>query len=89
MLQTYSIKVTGKVQGVFYRQSARQLALSLGLVGYARNEPDGSVRIEVEGDSAALDRFVTWCRVGPPGAQVDRVDVAEGAAQGYAGFRTM
>lgn len=84
-----TIRVYGRVQGVYYRQGAKQQAISLGLVGYARNEPDGSVRIEVEGEAAALDRFVAWCRVGPSGARVDRVDVVEGIAHGYAGFRTM
>ena len=84
-----AIRVYGRVQGVFFRQSAKQRALASGLVGYARNEPDGSVQIEVEGETVALDRFTTWCRVGSPAWRVDRVDIVEGAVPGYEGFTTM
>jgi acylphosphatase len=83
-----TIHVFGRVQGVFYRQSAKQQAMNLGLVGYARNEPDGSVQIEVEGEKAAIERFVAWCRVGPPAARVERVESAEDKVIGYKGFET-
>jgi acylphosphatase len=83
-----SIRVHGRVQGVYYRQSARDQALRLGLTGFARNEPDGTVQIEVEGDAGAIDRFVTWCEVGPPAARVARVEVSCGEVVGYLGFET-
>ena len=81
-----AIRVDGRVQGVGFRASARREATRLGLAGFARNEADGSVAIEVEGDEAALEAFVAWCRVGPPGARVDRVEVAAGNLVGHRGF---
>lgn len=84
-----TVRVVGHVQGVFYRQSTKRQALQLGLVGYARNEHDGSVLIEVEGELAAIERLVSWCRIGPPAAQVDRIDIEMGNVIGYQGFTTM
>ena len=81
-----TIRVVGQVQGVYFRASARREARRLNLTGYARNEPGGSVLIEVEGDEPALDRFVAWCHQGPPGARVERVDVRAGAPVGYRDF---
>jgi len=83
-----SIRVHGLVQGVFFRASAREEAIRLGLAGFARNEPDGSVLIEVEGEEDALDAFVAWCRRGPPRARVERVDVSAGEIRGATGFTT-
>ncbi len=81
-----AIRVYGRVQGVGFRASARGEATRLGLAGFARNEADGSVAIEVEGDEAALEAFVAWCRVGPLGAQVDRIEVESGGRVGRVGF---
>jgi acylphosphatase len=83
-----SFRVHGRVQGVYYRQTAKDQALRLGLTGFARNEPDGTVHIEVEGDAAAIDRFVKWCEVGPPAARVERVETTSGEIVGYSGFET-
>ncbi len=83
-----SIRVFGKVQGVYFRRSAREEARRLGLVGFARNEADGSVYLEVEGDESALVRFAAWCETGPRGARVDRVEVREGVPVGFADFVT-
>jgi acylphosphatase len=82
----YAIRVSGRVQGVFFRASARIEAMRLGLCGFARNEPDGSVYAEAEGERAALDRFVEWCGRGPSHARVESVEVKEGTLQGFAGF---
>jgi acylphosphatase len=68
------IVVRGRVQGVWYRGSARDEARRLGLVGWARNRADGSVEILAQGEARALDRFVEWCREGPPLARVRSVD---------------
>ena len=81
-----AIRVHGRVQGVSFRAAARAEARRLGLAGFARNEPDGSVAIEVEGDEAALAAFVAWCRVGPPAARVERVEVVAAAPKGHDGF---
>lgn len=80
------VRVHGLVQGVFFRESCRREAARLGVSGWVRNEPDGSVAAEFEGD--AVDDLVAWCRSGPRGADVDRVEVTEVEPTGEAGFRT-
>jgi acylphosphatase len=82
----YRIRVTGRVQGVWFRASAEREAARLGLHGYARNESDGSVTVEAEGPASAVDAMVAWCRVGPPRAEVASVAVAELAPTGGRGF---
>lgn len=81
-----SIRVTGRVQGVFFRASARDVALQLGLRGFVRNEPDGSVYIEAEGAEQPLARFLEWCRQGPPGAVVTNVEANEGPIRNLSKF---
>lgn len=66
--------VKGRVQGVWYRGSARAEARALGLSGWARNRADGSVEIVVQGPPGKIERFVQWCRRGPAGARVASVD---------------
>ena len=83
----YNITVTGRVQGVFYRASARKEAARLGLSGFVSNREDGSVYAEAEGDTEGLDRFVAWCRRGPPHARVDEVRISPGPERGFRGFR--
>jgi acylphosphatase len=68
-------QVTGRVQGVMFRDSCRREAERLGVVGWVRNEPDGSVVLEAEGAQADVDALVAWCRTGPPGARVTDVSV--------------
>lgn len=66
--------VSGKVQGVWFRASARDQALVLGLRGSARNLADGSVDILAVGDAAAIDTLAAWLRQGPPLALVDELE---------------
>ncbi len=87
MLLHKGIRVTGRVQGVYYRASARAEAERLGLCGFVRNEPDGSVYAEAEGDSEPLDRFIAWCRRGPEYALVAGVEAVTGDWKGYRGFK--
>jgi acylphosphatase len=82
----FKIRVRGKVQGVFFRSSAHNEAVALGLRGFVRNEPDGSVYIEAEGDQHALARFVEWCKKGPPRSRVEHVEVVEGQVHHYEKF---
>jgi acylphosphatase len=82
-----TIRVHALVQGVYFRASAQEEARTLGLTGYARNEPDGSVFLDVEGDEQAVEQFLAWCRHGPPGARVDRVESKSSVPVGYASFR--
>jgi acylphosphatase len=70
-------RISGSVQGVFFRASTRRQAESLGLTGYAVNLPDGRVEIAASGAAAALDRLHDWLQHGPPAARVDQVEVFE------------
>ncbi len=81
-----NIMVTGSVQGVFFRATAKEMAGSLGLTGFVRNEKDGSVYIEAEGDQQELDRFVAWCRKGPPGAVVTNVEIVDDTVRDFSSF---
>lgn len=76
--------VEGRVQGVFFRASAREQANALGLRGYARNLPDGRVEVLAVGDVQALERLSEWLKHGPPHARVERVERIE-AGDGEAG----
>jgi acylphosphatase len=73
MKRCLSILVTGKVQGVFYRASARDKANELGLTGFAQNREDSCVYIEAEGSEEGLQEFEKWCWQGPPRARVEQV----------------
>ena len=82
------ILVSGRVQGVWFRASARERALALGVDGEARNLADGRVEIHAEGSPEAIDSFLAWCGVGPAGARVDSVAVEDQEpVAGPAGFR--
>lgn len=72
------IKVTGRVQGVFYRAHAEEKARQLKLTGYAKNLPDGSVEILIQGSEEEIKKFINWCQDGSPSATVDRVKVQWG-----------
>jgi acylphosphatase len=80
------IVVTGRVQGVFFRDATRRRAGELGVTGSARNRADGSVEVVAEGDAEAVDALVAFCREGPPAARVDSVDVTEIPPEGRSGF---
>ena len=67
--------VSGHVQGVFYRASAQRQANALSVKGWARNLYDGRVEAVFEGEQAAVERMLAWCRAGPPNAYVTDVDV--------------
>jgi acylphosphatase len=72
-----AVRVEGRVQGVFFRESARQTAQGLGLSGWVRNLPDGAVAAEAEGDEVPLQAFVRWCHKRPPAARVTAVQTSE------------
>ena len=79
-------RITGIVQGVEYRATAQREARQRGLTGWVRNEPDGTVLIDVEGDPAAVDAFLTWCAEGPPSARVATVETTVADPVGYKEF---
>jgi len=80
--------ISGKVQGVFYRASARDQALALGLIGYAKNLPDGRVEVIASGSGSALEALERWLWHGPPAARVEAVIREDCAAPAVHGFLT-
>jgi acylphosphatase len=87
MAKHIKVRITGRVQGVFFRENTRELAVRQSIGGFVRNERDGSVYIEAEGDSADLKVFTDYLHEGPPMARVDNVEITEGELKEYAGFR--
>lgn len=67
--------VSGEVQGVFFRRTAKLEAEKLGLVGWVRNRSDGGVEAVAQGPKNKVDAFIKWCRHGPPFAEVEKVEV--------------
>jgi|ERR1043165_9718883 acylphosphatase len=82
----FNIRVYGSVQGVFFRASARTHADALDISGLARNESDGSVYIEAEGEESNLKQFVEWCGRGPERAVVTKVEVQEAPLKNFPSF---
>lgn len=80
------VRLSGRVQGVFFRASCAERADDLGLEGWIRNVPGGGVEAVFEGTESAVAQMVSWCREGPPLARVDRIDVVDEAPAGEAGF---
>lgn len=83
---TMKIKITGQVQGVFFRQSAREKAIDLGIKGTVRNCEDDSVEIIATGTKEQLDKLIQWCRMGPPRAEVTDVTSQELSLQEFRNF---
>lgn len=77
-LVTRQLVITGLVQGVWYRESMREVADGLGVTGWVRNRLDGSVEAMVQGEANRVDALVDWCRSGPPLARVKAVQVTDG-----------
>ena len=78
--------VSGLVQGVGFRYSLAGRAEARGVAGWVRNRPDGSVEALIEGAGDEVETLVDWCRVGPRGARVDRVEVYDEQPSGVRGF---
>jgi acylphosphatase len=80
------VVLTGRVQGVFFRDSLRREAEAKGVAGWARNRSDGAVEAVLEGSAEAVGRLVDFCRTGPSRAEVDDVEVNEEKPEGLSGF---
>lgn len=78
--------ITGTVQGVWFRSTAKEKADALGVKGWARNSEDGSVEIHAEGSKEALLKLEEWCWKGPAGAGVANVEVEEVGEEGLRTF---
>jgi len=83
-MPTRYLLVKGKVQGVFYRASAKKEAVKLGITGWIRNTANGEVETLVTGEVTALDKFEAWCRTGPQLARVSEVLVEERQEEQFA-----
>jgi len=83
----YHLVVTGRVQGIGYRESCRHQAGMLGVAGWVRNCPDGSVEAHLEGEPDAVEALVRWCRSGPRWAEVRGCTTTPADVEGLAGFR--
>ncbi len=86
MLRHYNILVKGKVQGVWFRKSTLEKAMELGIKGFVKNKPDGSVYIEAEGEENQLKVFLEWCTIGPKFAEVSDVSFEEDVVLSYKMF---
>ena len=76
------ISIKGKVQGVFYRLETQKAAKKLGVSGWVRNQPDGTVAVLAEGQRADVEALIVWCQTGSPMADVSKVDVEWAAFSG-------
>ncbi|MGM0769898.1 MAG: acylphosphatase [Pseudomonadota bacterium] len=90
MHKEWTILVTGKVQGVYFRASTQEVARQLRLTGYARNLPDGRVEVVAQGPEDQLQALKDWCAKGPPAARVSEIQVTETeiCSAGFEDFRT-
>ncbi|MEI6266436.1 MAG: acylphosphatase [bacterium] len=73
-MKRYKVYVIGDVQGVFYRHNAKKQANELGIMGWCRNESDGSVYVVVEGEDKSIQKFFKWLKLGSPLSTVEKVD---------------
>jgi acylphosphatase len=81
------VVVHGFVQGVGFRFAVERAARSRGVAGWVRNRPDGTVEAVFEGEPEDVEALVDFCRVGPRGAEVERIEVARESAEGLSDFR--
>ena len=76
-METAHFLITGKVQGVFFREASRKVAEKLNIKGWIKNNPNGEVEALITGKEKEVDDFVNWCRVGPERAEVDEVKISK------------
>lgn len=86
MMVRIRVVVHGLVQGVWFRESCRRVAEEQGVAGWVRNRTDGTVEVVFEGEPQPVSVAVSWCRIGPPRAEVTGIDVTEETPEGLAGF---
>lgn len=86
-MRRVKLRIYGKVQGVFFRDSTQKKARELGCTGWVRNEADGSVTAVAKGDDKAVEQLIEWCHEGPPEAEVSQVDVESHSGGDWDDFR--
>ena len=85
-MKSYHLSIKGRVQRVFYRESAKREANRLGVTGWVKNKPDGSVELLACGTEDTVQKLVEWCKTGPPLAKVTEVTVTEVEPQVFDAF---
>ena len=86
MIKHFDITVIGKVQGVYFRAFTQTQAQKLGLAGFVKNESNGNVYIEAEGEEDQLNKLLEWCKIGPPNAEVNDLKVQESELKFFSDF---
>jgi len=86
-MKSVYLRIVGRVQGVYFRQSTREKAEELGIAGTVRNVEDGSVEVYAEGKTEQMHVFIGWCNVGPSAATVTKVEIHESPLKNFDGFR--
>lgn len=87
-IERVRLRITGRVQGVWYRAATQREAGRLGVAGWVRNLSDGGVEALIEGEPTAVRALIAWCRTGPPGARVIEIaEISEPALGDLVGFR--
>ena len=86
MVRHVNIRITGRVQGVYFRASAKGKAIGLALKGFVRNEPNGDVYVEAEGTPEDIEKFIGWSKIGPGDAVVEMVHFEDSAVKGFERF---
>ena len=85
-MKHYNILLSGRVQGIGFRDSVKHQARYLGIKGFVKNQPEGSVYIEAEGNTTSMTEFVKWCKTGHPVARIDEFILSEGNVVFYQTF---
>ncbi len=86
-MKAFRLIISGKVQGVFYRVSAREKALAVGIGGWIKNLNNGNVEAVVCGEAGHLNEFIEWCKIGPAGAKVTDVFIESVLLDGFTTFK--
>jgi acylphosphatase len=87
MRKHFNITVAGRVQGVFFRASTKTSADHLNITGFVKNQPDGTVYIEAEGEEKDLEQFIDGCKQGPKAAKVDKCEIHETSLKNFTDFQ--
>ncbi len=84
-----NVTVTGRVQGVYFRASTREVAESLGITGFVKNQSDGSVYLEAEGEEDTMNYFLLWLKRGPRASRVENLECTESKVKNMSGFEIL
>ncbi len=87
MQKSLNITIYGKVQNVGFRYYTNKNARTLGIKGFVKNMPDGSVYVEAEGDADIMNTFLEFCKNGPSWSRVDKINVQEAPEKNFGDFR--